>query len=425
MSLLTPCENYGKTRRHDLRNLAKAQPYNLLSDNLNISKEHVFFANLNLNAKAIEAILMPYIDLVGQRIAFTYKSHAKISFNGINGLVKRKLCDWLQFDDVCIKLVHVATGLDVFITISAQLARTLLIRLLATTLVDDAHGVFFSSTEKGIFSFILARLLLDLKRTLGDAMPDVKLIGVYHCQDESVSETEIANYGAINFSLAFVHDFYPVSLALPVDIFHAITPIDRKFDLVRRCGHLPGVMTFALAALNMTKSTVANLSFGDLIVFDRAKLKLTNGQLGGFLLGIWRGIGIFGTLQHNGTYYVFSPNLSHDFARIEDIKMEDLEIAGVNDDASTQIDRSQGKLAGVAKNIRVPLSIELARISFTLKELCQIREGEIIDLHRKIDDPLDMVIEGKIIGHCQPVQIDGRLGIRVLSIDGDHHEAKS
>ena len=46
----------------------------------------------------------------------------------------------------------------------------------------------------------------------------------------------------------------------------------------------------------------------------------------------------------------------------------------------------------------------------TLKEICNLREGEIIDLHRKIDDPLEMRVEDRVIGFCQPIQIDSRSG---------------
>lgn len=396
-------------------------------DHLKVSKDYVFFANLNLDSKALEAHLQPFMELVAQRIAFTYKSPAKVGFQGTNGIYKLKLSDWLQFDDVCIKLLHVESGADVLFTVSTQIARSMLIRLLSTTLVDDSHGVLFSSTEKGILSFIIARLLLDLKHTLGDKMPDLKLIGIYHCQDETINDAAIANYGVFNFSFTFAQDYYPVSIALPVTVFNAIKPKTRASDVVGRCGHLSGVMTFTIAKLSMTKATVANLCFGDVIVFDRVSLKRRSGHLEGPLFGLWHGIAVHGALAVYDAHYTFVPNLTQGFARIEDITMEELEITG--SDATVAIsettDRNHRKLADLAKNIRVPLSIELARIPLTLKELCQIREGEIIDLHRKIDDPLDLVVEGKVIGHCQPVQIDGRLGIRVLSIDDDNTETNS
>lgn len=415
------CEKNDPASSYVSPNKADASAYSLVGNNLKVSSDYVFFANLNLSAKDVEAVLMPYMELIGQRIAFTYKSPAKISFQGINGIFKLKLSLWLQFDDLCIKLLHVNTGTDVLITLNTEVARLLLIRLLSTTLIDDAHGVLFSSTEKGILSFVIARLLLDLKHTLGDKMPDLKLLGIYHCQDESINDTAIADYGVFNFSFTFAHDSYPVSIALPLTILHSIKPVEKKIDLIPRSGHYQSSMKWNVAKLSVTRETVSHLSFGDLILFEKSTLHVSDNRLQGVLAGVWQGITIFGELKNNGDDYVFSPSFSQDFARIEDIKMEELNISGAHDDVPRENNRNR-KLADLAKNIRVPLSIELASIPLTLKELCQIREGEIIDLHRKIDDPLDMVVEGKIIGHCQPVQIDGRLGIRVLSIDGESSE---
>lgn len=402
-------------------------PYSLVHDDTAIiTTDQVLFANLNLDTHVVNEKLSPYMELVGQRITLTYKSPAKISFQGLSGIYKIKLSDWLQFDDVCIKFLHVATGVDVLVSLSTQIARSLLIRLLSTTLVDDTHGVLFSSTEKGIFAFIIARLMVDLKHTLGAAMPDLKLLGVYHCQDESLNDTAITNYGVFNFSFAFAHDHYPVSIALPMSMFNAVKPRDTEADLVRRCGHIKRYMHFFVAKLRMNQAILAQLSFGDLIIFDRSPIHLENRLLAGPLQGRWHDICVNGTLKHHDTRYVFSLDHGAEFKSIEDTIMEELEITSTSLTNTLELSEntSNHKLADLAKSIRVPLSIELSRIPLTLKELCQIREGEIIDLHRKIDDPLDMVVEGKVIGQCQPVQIDGRLGIRVLNIDGDKN-AKS
>ena len=97
--------------------------------------------------------------------------------------------------------------------------------------------------------------------------------------------------------------------------------------------------------------------------------------------------------------------------------MEEIEITGSQ---KTIVD---SHLANLAKNLRVLVSVELSRIPMTLEELCELKTGEIINLHRKIDDPLELVVEGKVIGHCTPVQIDNRLGIKILSIDSSKDPA--
>jgi flagellar motor switch protein FliN len=68
------------------------------------------------------------------------------------------------------------------------------------------------------------------------------------------------------------------------------------------------------------------------------------------------------------------------------------------------------------ENMRVNIGIEIGRLPMTLKEICTLKEGQILDLHRSIDEPLEMVVEDKTIGYCQPVNIEGKLGIRIIKM---------
>ena len=100
--------------------------------------------------------------------------------------------------------------------------------------------------------------------------------------------------------------------------------------------------------------------------------------------------------------------------------MEELHL--INDDHRPLHDNPP-KLAQLAKNIHINLNIELSRLPMNLHEISQLKGGEIIDLKRKIDEPLNMVVDDIIIGQCMPVQIDGHLGIRILNIaNGEDQE---
>lgn len=407
--------------------MSEIRPIFIGDDSDNYRGDHVFFANHNLDSEILKSALAPIIKMICNRIESTYKSPSKISFVKASCFMKTKLLDFLQFDDVCIRLLHVESGLDVFVTLGARIARTLLIRLLATSLIDDSQGLLFSSTEKGIFSFIIARLLFDLKNMI-EKMPNLKLLGVYHCQDEALNGADIEGFGVYNFTLSFAADTYPIMIAVPPNIFKMSR--DTTFDstnLIARCGHLSWPIIFRLKTLNCNMATINNMSFGDLVIFDHSDQYIDGNALCGPIRALWHNLVISGRLDaHHGAYRFF---LSPDdlLNRMEDSKMEEVEIAGSSNRQAfaPEAKNENTKLAGLAKNIRVPLSIELSRVPMTLKELCEIKEGEIIDLHRKIDDPLEMVVEGKVIGHCHPVQIDGRLGIRVLNIDSEDKKSHS
>lgn len=396
-------------------------PLKLIGDEApRFSRDQVFFHNLSLDVDIIKETLLPVIDMICRRIEHTYKSPVKISYVGAHAFAKEKLLDCMQFDDIVLKCFHVKTSLDLFLIMNARCARALLIRLLATSLIDDSNAHPFSSTEKGIFSFITARLLFDLKNTMGEKIPDVKLIGIYQRHDETISPLTINGFGVHNFSFTFAADTYPITVVVPKDLFTTLPKIKTPMHFLARGGHVKRSLIFRLNSLSLSQAALASLRFGDLILFDHSELSLNHESLCGPIKAYWDRIALVGEMhsQDRGVMFSLSKKEFHD---VEVYNMERLEIAYNN---TRELDhdaceKSHDNISDLATNLRVTLSVEIARLPMTLKELCQLREGEIIDLHRKIDDPLELVVENKVIGYCQPVQIDGRLGIRVLKLSSE------
>jgi flagellar motor switch protein FliN len=398
--------------------------YKLVGDKQpNLTRDHVHFTNINLDEKALIDNITPIIDVICSRIESAYKSPAQISYTG-SRILKDSFIDGMQFDDVCLKLLHIDSGLFLYITLGSRIARTLLIRLLSTTLIDDNSGLPFSATEKGLFSFIIARLIFDIKNSIGNIMPNCKIIGVYHHEDEALATVNTLGFGSYNFSLTFAHKSFPVTIALPPKAFALIKKNETgQTNLLPRCGHLCFPLIISLKKILLTQSALENLSFGDLIIFDNSEQTLHHKIVTGPVKALWHNIALFGMLSGIDGRYHFMPDQHH---LSEDDNMEDLLISTPSDhENGEQPTNHQSQLANLAKNIRVPVSIELSRVPMTLREICAIKEGEIIDLYRKIDDPLEMVVEGKVIGYCQPVQIEGRLGIRVLQIVGEEQGEKN
>ncbi len=389
-------------------------------DSPRLSSEQAYFANLNLDLHAISQEISPIIEMICYRIECTYRSPAKISFAGANAHLSKNILTCMQFDDICLKLWHIHSNQGLFLVLSARFARTLLIRLLATSLIDDSNSLPFSSTEKGIFSFVVARLLFDLKSALAEKMPDLKLMGIYHIHDEALNNATIEGFGVYSFSFGFAAEFYPITIAVPKELFKTFKrPKMPSTGLLVRCGHVRRPLTIHLVRINMTQKTLTALSFGDLILFDRCEAQLLNNGLCGPIRAVWHDIAINGHLSSADRGYQFSLT-NHHFFQKEDRPMEELEVAYAKEQEIVDLESkaTNNRLADLAKNIRVALSVEVSRLPMTLREICQLREGEIIDLGRKIDDPLEMWVENKVVGYCQPIQIDGRLGIRILKIEG-------
>ena len=381
------------------------------------SADQVRFFNLMLEMDRIRYTIDPIVDSVCTNIEFAYKSPAKIDFISAAPSKYPKLAHCVQHDEICVRLFHLESGQDFFLTMESRLARTFLARLLASKLIDDSPHLLFSSTEKGIFNFILARLLGEIKKSLHDRMPSLKILGIFHAVDHVIKEFTVAHHGACNFLVNFAADQYHVVLFCPTQMLElGFTRKINKNNLMARCGHIRNNLSFTIYRLRMSMLTLLDLCFGDVIIFDHAALSLNKDQLEGEIYGSWSELSLRGNLRLEKNYYQFV--IKHKLIHREEKEfMEEIEITGSQ---KTIVD---SHLANLAKNLRVLVSVELSRIPMTLEELCELKTGEIINLHRKIDDPLELVVEGKVIGHCTPVQIDNRLGIKILSIDSSKDPA--
>ncbi|HEX5035686.1 MAG TPA: FliM/FliN family flagellar motor switch protein [bacterium] len=74
------------------------------------------------------------------------------------------------------------------------------------------------------------------------------------------------------------------------------------------------------------------------------------------------------------------------------------------------------ELLDLSPDLTVPLVIVIGRKSYTVKDLLGLRIGQVMDLERAPNEPVDLVAAGKVVGKGELVDVDGRLGIRILKL---------
>jgi flagellar motor switch protein FliN len=68
-------------------------------------------------------------------------------------------------------------------------------------------------------------------------------------------------------------------------------------------------------------------------------------------------------------------------------------------------------------NIPVRLSVELGRAEIPIREVVNVGRGSVIELDRTLGEPLDVRVNGVLIGHGEIVVIDEeRLGLRFVDV---------
>lgn len=74
--------------------------------------------------------------------------------------------------------------------------------------------------------------------------------------------------------------------------------------------------------------------------------------------------------------------------------------------------------ADLINDLPLVLSVELARVPITGEAVAGLRVGQVFDLHRTAAEPLALSVNGRVMARGELVELDGNLGVRILSIAG-------
>ncbi len=69
-----------------------------------------------------------------------------------------------------------------------------------------------------------------------------------------------------------------------------------------------------------------------------------------------------------------------------------------------------------APDVPVHIVAVLAKKTISLKDLFELRLGSVLDLARPPSEYVDLVANGKLIGRGELVELDGKLGVRIINL---------
>lgn len=78
---------------------------------------------------------------------------------------------------------------------------------------------------------------------------------------------------------------------------------------------------------------------------------------------------------------------------------------------------------GLIQDIDVRLTVELGRAQMNLREVLDLAEESVVMLDRLTDEPLDVLVNGKLIAKGEVVAEGNRFGLRILELVGDNRNA--
>jgi flagellar motor switch protein FliM len=81
-------------------------------------------------------------------------------------------------------------------------------------------------------------------------------------------------------------------------------------------------------------------------------------------------------------------------------------------------DANRPEGADLLADIPLQLAVELARVPLTADEVVGLKVGQVLELHRSPGEPVELSVNGKVVARGELVEVEGQLGVRVLSLAG-------
>lgn len=67
-------------------------------------------------------------------------------------------------------------------------------------------------------------------------------------------------------------------------------------------------------------------------------------------------------------------------------------------------------------DVPVSLSVELGSKRMTIGEVLTLAHGSIVELNKGVQDPLELVLNGRVIAKGELVELNGQMAVRILEI---------
>ena len=87
----------------------------------------------------------------------------------------------------------------------------------------------------------------------------------------------------------------------------------------------------------------------------------------------------------------------------------------VNENVARQ---DNGKQLDLSLLMDVPLqvTVELGRARMTIESLLKLNQGSVVELNQVIGEPLDILVNNKLMAHGEAVVVKDKFAIRVLDV---------
>lgn len=70
----------------------------------------------------------------------------------------------------------------------------------------------------------------------------------------------------------------------------------------------------------------------------------------------------------------------------------------------------------VVMDVELDVTLRFGQRHLTLREVLDLTSGSVVELDRQVDEPVELVLDGKVIARGEAVVVDGNYGLRVTEV---------
>ena len=307
--------------------------------------------------------------------------------------------------------------------------------------------------EEGVITYVLIKTLKVLAPSLDPSLPTLRIESVCRSFEEAVTLLgEDEHLAVVQLRLTIGEHSGYVRLFVPESVLSMARPpteaavrrARRSADAAQNASRLSQVRVWLRAEIGQVEISAADLGQvreGDVILVDGLKTRPDQGESGTASLKL--GPGLTGSLNaettlENGRYSAKiteiqlgesgvvregvegegapPPADTEEAPAEQQLGEEPDESTSPGKKASNDVENSEG--SDLLNDIPLQIAVELGRVPMTAEEVVGLKVGHVIDLNRSAGEPLDLSVNGKVVARGELVEVDGNLGIRILSLAG-------
>lgn len=305
--------------------------------------------------------------------------------------------------------------------------------------------------EEGVMTYVIIETLKALSPSLDPSIPKLRIEGVVRGFEEIqglIPETE--NLAIVQLKAVFGSHTGYVRLVIPEEVLATANPpadaavrrARRASDAQAHLSRLRNVKTWVRAEIGNVEISAAELSQlreRDVVLVDTLSARPDQGQGGTAKLKV--GYGRAGHLDaeiiaEDGRFQAKVTGINVGGPPPPGAGEDSPEEPAADGDAAADEDADESTTPGAVRgrndvedaqgaggadlmnDIPLQIAVELGRVSTTAEEVVALKVGHVFDLNRVAGEPLDLSVNGKVVARGELVEIDGNLGIRILSLAG-------